>query len=100
MNSAILILGSNTAKAKTNIGLAVECLSQHLDIIRQTENVETTPVGEQYKNNFINCAVLLSTDENFQIIKRITKYCETKLGRTPEDKKKWSNTNRHRYYRL
>ena len=86
MNTAIIMLGSNT-NAEQNIDLAKEKISEFYEIVSVSSPLITKPHGKNYKSDFRNEAVKLLSDETAEETKATFKQIEIDLGRTPESKK-------------
>ncbi len=87
MNTALIMLGSNL-NPEENLDLVIEKLCESFDLVSQSSLIVTKPVGENYKEDFLNMALKIlspdTADETISIFKQI----ETDLGRTPESKQK------------
>jgi 2-amino-4-hydroxy-6-hydroxymethyldihydropteridine diphosphokinase len=86
MNTAIIMLGSNT-NAEQNIDLAKEKISEFYEIVSVSSPLITKPHGKHYKSDFRNEAIKLLSDETAEETKATFKQIEIELGRTPENKK-------------
>lgn len=87
MNTALLMLGSNT-QPEQNIELAIEKLSQFFEIEQQGSLIETKPHGKHYVANFQNLALRILSEDTAEETKLILKDIEKDMGRTPESKTK------------
>lgn len=86
MNTAIIMLGSNV-EPETNLELAKEKLALHLEIVKESSEISSEPVGTHYHSNFRNVALKLLSDETEEETIAIFKDIEIEMGRTPECKK-------------
>ena len=87
MNTAIIMLGSNV-DAENNLQLAKEKLCTIFEIVRESAVVKSKPQGENYKSEFLNKAIILSSDDNENGTISIFKDIELELGRTQHSKLK------------
>jgi len=85
MNTAIIMLGSNT-DPDTNIELAVSKLVICFEIISKSLQVITEPFGVQFSYHFHNAALKLRTTETLEDTITIFKGIETQLGRKSDSK--------------
>lgn len=108
MNTAILMLGSN-ANATQNIELAREKILELYEIISTSSQIVTKPIGNQYKWDFTNEAIIILSDETAENTKENLKQIEKDLGRTMQSKQLgiipididiiiWNDTIIHRDY--
>ena len=81
MNTAIIGLGSNI-NAEVNILKAKAILAQDYEVINESRFGKTKPIGPSLQPDFINGALLLKTELNYQQLRRQLKYIEAALGRT------------------
>lgn len=80
MNTAIIGLGSNIEPEK-NIEQARRLLCGRFTVKKESEFIETEPVGYQDQDNFINGAVLIETDLTLNQLTSELKHLEKQLGR-------------------
>ena len=85
MNTALIMLGSNF-NSEQNIEIAIEKLSEHFEIEKQSSIIETQPFGKHYVNNFQNIALKIQSEETAEETKLIFKDIEMEMGRTSESK--------------
>ena len=85
MNTAIILLGSNT-NAEQNIEFAKEKISEFYEISAISSRLVTKPIGNHYKSDFNNEAIKILSDEPAEETKATLKQIEIDLGRTPESK--------------
>lgn len=85
MNTAIIMLGSNT-NAKINLELALNKLIKSFEIITKGLQVKTEPYGAQFTSNFQNLALKLLSKESKEETTAIFKQIERELGRKSESK--------------
>jgi 7,8-dihydro-6-hydroxymethylpterin-pyrophosphokinase len=108
MNTAIIMLGSNT-NASVNLELAKEKLAVQFDIVKESSGISSKPFGIHYKSDFCNKAIKLLSDETREESVSIFKSIEAEMGRTPESKKNgivpididlifWNDTQVHADY--
>ncbi|OGX05526.1 MAG: 2-amino-4-hydroxy-6-hydroxymethyldihydropteridine diphosphokinase [Omnitrophica WOR_2 bacterium GWA2_47_8] len=81
MNTAVIGLGSNISPQK-NIKAAQDILSKEFNVLAESKFTKTKPVGPIKQPDFLNGAVLISTDLNQQKLKSKLAKIEKKLGRT------------------
>ncbi|MEI4791129.1 2-amino-4-hydroxy-6-hydroxymethyldihydropteridine diphosphokinase [Bacillus sp. FJAT-53060] len=85
-NTAYIALGSNIGKKETYLKEAVKKLHEHPDV--QVELIssiyETTPVGYENQDDFLNMAVKISTSLRPEELLALTQEIEQELGRTRE----------------
>lgn len=85
-NTAYIALGSNIGKKETYLKEAVKKLYEHPDV--QVEAIssiyETTPVGYENQDDFLNMAVKISTSLRPEELLALTQKIEQELGRTRE----------------
>lgn len=85
-NTAYIALGSNIGKKETYLKEAVKKLHEHPDV--QVELIssiyETTPVGYENQDDFLNMAVKISTSLRPNELLALTQKIEQELGRTRE----------------
>jgi 2-amino-4-hydroxy-6-hydroxymethyldihydropteridine diphosphokinase len=79
-NSAILSLGSNISP-ETNIELAIDKLQQLGSVQKCSDILETKPIGIKEQANFLNCAVLLRTSFQQELLNKGLKQIEDDLLR-------------------
>jgi 2-amino-4-hydroxy-6-hydroxymethyldihydropteridine diphosphokinase len=76
-------LGSNLGGRKQNLSQALELLSTHVMIDKESSVYETEPVGYKEQPLFLNAVCRISTEFKPGQLLRLTKKIEAKLGRTP-----------------
>ncbi|MFS3916394.1 2-amino-4-hydroxy-6-hydroxymethyldihydropteridine diphosphokinase [Bacillus australimaris] len=85
-NTAYIALGSNIGKKETYLKEAVKKLHEHPEV--QVELIssiyETTPVGYENQDDFLNMAVKISTSLRPEKLLSLTQKIEQELGRTRE----------------
>lgn len=85
-NTAYIALGSNIGKKETYLKEAVKKLHEHPEV--QVELIssiyETTPVGYENQDDFLNMAVKISTSLRPNELLMLTQKIEQELGRTRE----------------
>ncbi|MBU5257670.1 2-amino-4-hydroxy-6-hydroxymethyldihydropteridine diphosphokinase [Bacillus pumilus] len=85
-NTAYIALGSNIGKKETYLKEAVKKLHEHPEV--QVELIssiyETTPVGYENQDDFLNMAVKISTSLRPNELLVLTQKIEQELGRTRE----------------
>ncbi|GLF92556.1 2-amino-4-hydroxy-6-hydroxymethyldihydropteridine pyrophosphokinase [Bacillus safensis] len=85
-NTAYIALGSNIGKKETYLKEAVKKLHEHPEV--QVELIssiyETTPVGYENQDDFLNMAVKISTSLHPHDLLSLTQKIEQELGRTRE----------------
>ncbi|KPN15039.1 2-amino-4-hydroxy-6-hydroxymethyldihydropteridine pyrophosphokinase [Bacillus australimaris] len=85
-NTAYIALGSNIGKKETYLKEAVKKLHEHPEV--QVELIssiyETTPVGYENQDDFLNMAVKISTSLRPEELLSLTQKIEQELGRTRE----------------
>lgn len=82
MNTAIVMLGSNYQK-EDNLERAKEKLSEFFEITDESRLILTKPVGEKYKNDFLNQAIVLLSADSAIETQNHFKHIEDLLGRSP-----------------
>lgn len=82
MNTAIVMLGSNYQKEE-NLERAKEKLGEFFEIVDESKIILTKPVGEKYKNEFLNQAVVLLSADSAIETQNHFKHIEDLLGRSP-----------------
>lgn len=87
MNTAIVMLGSNMNKEK-NMELVKIKLADYFEIIDQSKIIESEPVGEKYKHNFLNQAIKILSDDTAEQTAIHFKHIETEMGRSAATSKK------------
>ena len=80
MNRVVIGLGSNIDPDR-NIPKAVELLSQKFTVLKTSKFKSTKPVGFLDQSDFMNGAVLLTTDLERDQLKKELRKIETALGR-------------------
>ena len=85
MNTALIMLGSNF-NSEQNIEIALEKLSEHFEIEKQSSIIETQPSDKHYISNFQNLALKILSEETAEETKLIFKDIEKEMGRTSESK--------------
>ncbi|MFP7347615.1 2-amino-4-hydroxy-6-hydroxymethyldihydropteridine diphosphokinase [Bacillus sp. Nf3] len=85
-NTAYIALGSNIGKKETYLKEAVKKLHEHPEV--QVELIssiyETTPVGYENQDDFLNMAVKIVTSLRPEELLSLTQKIEQELGRTRE----------------
>ncbi|MBR0604299.1 2-amino-4-hydroxy-6-hydroxymethyldihydropteridine diphosphokinase [Bacillus safensis] len=85
-NTAYIALGSNIGKKETYLKEAVKKLHEHPEV--QVELIssiyETTPVGYENQDDFLNMAVKITTSLRPEELLSLTQKIEQELGRTRE----------------
>ncbi|KUR60594.1 2-amino-4-hydroxy-6-hydroxymethyldihydropteridine diphosphokinase [Bacillus safensis] len=85
-NTAYIALGSNIGKKETYLKEAVRKLHEHPEV--QVELIssiyETTPVGYENQDDFLNMAVKITTSLRPEELLSLTQTIEQELGRTRE----------------
>ncbi|MBK3517392.1 2-amino-4-hydroxy-6-hydroxymethyldihydropteridine diphosphokinase [Carboxylicivirga marina] len=76
----VIGLGSNI-NAEQNIPAAIEELKQIGEVLKSSEVLITKPIGITNQDDFFNSAVLLQTDDDFDILNIKLKVIEDKMGR-------------------
>jgi 2-amino-4-hydroxy-6-hydroxymethyldihydropteridine diphosphokinase len=87
MNTAIVMLGSNMNKEE-NMELVKIKLADYFEIIDQSKIIESEPVGEKYKNSFLNQAIKILSDDTAEQTAIHFKHIETEMGRSATTSKK------------
>lgn len=87
MNTAIVMLGSNMNKEE-NMELVKIKLAEYFEIIDQGKIIESEPVGEKYKHNFLNQAIKILSDDTAEQTAIHFKHIETEMGRSSATSKK------------
>ena len=82
MNTAIVMLGSNYQK-EDNLERAKEKLSEFFEITDESRVLLTKPVGNKYKNDFLNQAIVLLSADSAIETQNHFKHIEDLLGRSP-----------------
>ena len=85
MNTAIIMLGSNT-DVKENMRLTMNRLVECFEVTHKSLQVNTEPVGAQFSSNFLNVALKLLSEEPIDATVAIFKQIERKMGRLPDSK--------------
>lgn len=80
MNKAVVALGSNI-DPEYHTPAAIDALSEHFSMIRQSEFVYTKPLGYEDQDDFLNGAVLVETPNQTGEIETVLKEIEHDLGR-------------------
>ena len=83
MNTAVVALGSNI-RPKFHIDQACALLSQKFKILVTSQFVVTKPIGYSHQPDFLNGAVLLETELDYQKFYLELKQLEAVLGRKRE----------------
>lgn len=91
MNTAILMLGSNENQEE-NLELAKNKIEQYYEIVSYSSIVKSKPHGKQYKNQFLNQAIKILSDEITEDVKITLKDIEMEMGRNIDSKKAGSIT--------
>lgn len=81
------MLGSNMNKEK-NMELVKIKLADYFEIIDQSKIIESEPVGEKYKHNFLNQAIKILSDDTAEQTAIHFKHIETEMGRSAATSKK------------
>lgn len=87
MNTAVVMLGSNMNKEE-NMELVKIKLAEYFEIIDQSKIIESEPVGEKYKHNFLNQAIKILSDDSAEQTAIHFKHIETEMGRSAATSKK------------
>jgi 2-amino-4-hydroxy-6-hydroxymethyldihydropteridine diphosphokinase len=82
MNTAIVMLGSNYQK-EDNLERAKEKLSEFFEITDESRVLLTKPIGNKYKNDFLNQAIVLLSADSAIETQNHFKHIEDLLGRSP-----------------
>ena len=85
MNTAIIMLGSNT-EATLNMELAIDKLVDCYEITGKSFPVITEPIGALCFPDFHNVAIKVLIAESFEDTKAAFKQIEKLIGRKPESK--------------
>jgi 2-amino-4-hydroxy-6-hydroxymethyldihydropteridine diphosphokinase len=80
MNIAVIGLGSNINPA-VNIPKAKDFLSQKYHVISESPLIETAPIGTVNQNKFLNGALLITTESDFESFNQSLKEIEILVGR-------------------
>ena len=88
MNTAILGLGSNIEPQK-NIHLAKKILSEKFKVLNESKFVSTKPVGIVDQPDFINGALLVQTQADYDELRSCLKDIECQLGRSHDSVKSY-----------
>ena len=80
MNSAVLGIGSNI-RPHYNVTAAKHRIAKHFSIVRESEFVTTSPIGFKEQPDFINGAVLIHTEDDFDTVNATLHSIEKSLGR-------------------
>ncbi|PRR87645.1 MULTISPECIES: 2-amino-4-hydroxy-6-hydroxymethyldihydropteridine diphosphokinase [unclassified Bacillus (in: firmicutes)] len=85
-NTAYIALGSNIGKKETYLKEAVKKLHEHPEVqVKLISSIyETTPVGYENQDDFLNMAVKISTSLRPHELLSLTQKIEQELGRTRE----------------
>ena len=82
MNTVIVGLGSNVDPGE-NIQRARVLLLKNFTVLKESQFVKTAPVGDSPQFEYINGAVMIFTDQDFDQLKSSLKTMERSLGRQP-----------------
>ena len=85
MNTAIIMLGSNTDVTK-NMELTLNKLVECFEITDKSLQVNTEPVGSQFSSNFNNIALKLLSKDTIDETIATFKQIEQEIGRKPDSK--------------
>ena len=78
-----LSLGSNLGDRHSLLRSAIDLIGSRIGHVTAVSSfIETKPVGFKSENNFINCAICISTDMNPFDLLHATQQIERELGRT------------------
>lgn len=78
-----LSLGSNLGDRHSLLRSAIELIGRRIGSVTAVSSfIETKPVGFKSENNFINCAICISTDMGPFDLLHATQQIERELGRT------------------
>lgn len=80
MNRFVLGLGSNI-NPRSNIRLAIDALSRHFTIGAASRLVQTKPLGYTRQSDFLNGALLLTSDRDRADVEALLRAVEHDLGR-------------------
>ncbi|CUB24031.1 2-amino-4-hydroxy-6-hydroxymethyldihydropteridinepyrophosphokinase [Bacillus safensis] len=85
-NTAYIALGSNIGKKETYLKEAVKKLQEHpeVQVALISSIYETTPVGYENQDDFLNMAVKITTSLRPEELLSLTQKIEQELGRTRE----------------
>lgn len=86
MNTAVISLGSNI-NPRENIEKAVSFISLDHELISKSDFISTKPVGYLCQPDFINGAVLIKTQADYDELNLYLKKLETRLGRVRTENK-------------
>ena len=85
MNTAIIMLGSNTDVTK-NMELTLNKLVECFEITNKSVQVNTEPVGSQFSSSFQNVALKLLSKDTVEDTIATFKHIEQEMGRKPDSK--------------
>ena len=85
MNTAIIMLGSNTDGSK-NMELTLNKLVECFEITNKSLQVNTEPVGDQFPTSFQNLAIKLLSKDTVEDTIATFKHIEQEMGRKPDSK--------------
>jgi len=85
MNTAIIMLGSNTDVQK-NMALTFMKLVANFEITNRSIPVNTEAVGAQFSSDFKNIALKIASDRPIEETVSIFKQIEQEAGRKPDSK--------------
>ncbi len=81
-NQVVLLLGANLEDKNLNIKTAQELISKRIGkIIKNSEIIETEPVGFESNNNFLNQALFIQTEFSPVSVLNAVKSIEKEMGR-------------------
>ena len=80
MNRVVISVGSNI-NPDLNIKRAIELLKNELDILGESTFVKTQPVGYVHQPDFVNGALLITTELELNGLIILLKFIEQKLDR-------------------
>ena len=86
MNEGIIMLGSNV-NSEENIRMAKEKINDKYEIVAESTLLITMPRNMNYKNYFLNQAIIILSDEYYADTVKFFKQIEKELGRTDSGKK-------------
>jgi 2-amino-4-hydroxy-6-hydroxymethyldihydropteridine diphosphokinase len=80
MNQVVIEFGSNI-NPEDNIEKAKELIRNNYNVIRESQNLITKPVGFKEQPDYINCAVLIETEIGLEEFKKELEDLEKIIGR-------------------
>jgi 2-amino-4-hydroxy-6-hydroxymethyldihydropteridine diphosphokinase len=84
MNTAILGIGSNI-RPDDHIPMVKKLLLEKVDVLLETDFIQTKPLGYLEQDDFINGALLIKTDMEHEALNDWLKSLEKQLGRKPQE---------------